>query len=268
MSESEVVELVLRFAVWLPVETFTKAPWLAPFAVRKVRIREEPNAPGEKRDLWGLPDSEGYFTDDNSLIKSVVLRKSLIPTTNAYGNSRLTAGLVCCHIWPHTTASPLLFSFIPNLVWLPKSLAPYSDGHLARPPHVAHQVLQRVSLYRYFEHETEVASDRVSLAWAQLEAPAAVSVPLIVATELADGAAVVKLVNNRLERMCRFLAATLEFGSAPPPRFSRRYHAGVGKGIDESVDSVQKSLSATLRGARLEEMRSCNRPTRFTEKSV
>ena len=60
-----------------------------------------------------------------------------------------------------------------------------------------------------------MASDRVSLAWAQLEAPAAVSVPLIVATELADGAAVVKLVNNRLERMCRFLAATLEFGAGP-----------------------------------------------------
>src|SRR5688500_18014108 len=69
LAQEAVVDLVLRYGIWLPVDTYVLAPWLAPFAVRRLRIRTDPRAPGPKRDLWGLPDELGYFADDNSLIK-------------------------------------------------------------------------------------------------------------------------------------------------------------------------------------------------------
>ena len=129
IESDKLVELALKFAIWPSVSTYEDTPWLAPFAIRSVRVRVEPNAPGPKRDLWGLPNELGYFTDDNSLLKSLVLRRFLSPNDNPYGGAKISSGLVCCHIWPDTTGSPLLFSFVPNLVWLPKSLAPFSDAH-------------------------------------------------------------------------------------------------------------------------------------------
>src|SRR4051812_48522188 len=56
LSSGEIVDLVLRYAVWIPLATYVRAPWIAPYAVRRIRIRTDPHAPGPKRDLWGLPD--------------------------------------------------------------------------------------------------------------------------------------------------------------------------------------------------------------------
>lgn len=104
INTDKLVELALTFAIWPSETTYKETPWLAPFAIRRIRIRSEPNAPGPKRDLWGLPTDLGYFTDDNSLIKSLALKKRL-SAENCYGDVRITSGLVCCHIWSGTTAS-------------------------------------------------------------------------------------------------------------------------------------------------------------------
>lgn len=143
LTEDEIVELGLKYAIWLPARTYLETPWLAPFAVRRIRIRTDLNAPGPPRDLWGFPDSAGYFTDDNSLIKGVVRGRRVDGSQSPYGENRLSTGLVCCHVWPGTTTNPLLFSFVPNLVWLPRSLAGFSDAHFrTRDPHLLHFALR------------------------------------------------------------------------------------------------------------------------------
>lgn len=119
LSSAEIVELVRRYALWLPVDTYRRAPWLAPYAIRRLRNRTDERAPGPKRDLWGFPDENGYFADDNSLIKGVIKNLAVRPACNPYGSSKLGKGLVCCHVWPATTTEPLLFSFVPNLVCQP-----------------------------------------------------------------------------------------------------------------------------------------------------
>ena len=176
IEADKLVELALKFAIWPSKSTYEETPWLAPFAIRRVRVRVEPNAPGPKRDLWGLPTELGYFTDDNSLIKGLVLRKSLSPQNNVYGGVKISSGLVCCHIWSGTTGSPLLFSFVPNLVWLPKSLAPFSDAHLNADPHPIHDALKQASLNRY---GTDHKLVRVASAWALLPRPSLVQLPTI-----------------------------------------------------------------------------------------
>jgi hypothetical protein len=250
----ELVELALQFAIWPSVATYERAPWLAPFAIRKVRNREEVNAPGSKRDLWGLPTESGYFTDDNSLIKSIALKRPLTPLFNPYGASKIKSGLVCCHIWPRTTHSPLLFSFVPNLVWLPKSLARYSDAHRLQDPHLVHFALQQVSKERYsIEHPNR----RVNLAWSLLESPAPVEISEFSITEINDDEKIIALVHKRIQRMIDFLESTLDPSVEPPVRFSKRYHAGTGTRIDKSVWTVQDWLTKKVRVELISELNEC-----------
>jgi len=254
ISEDHLVDLALKFAIWPSVATYCDTPWFAPFAIRRIRVRVEPNAPGSKRDLWGLPNECGYFTDDNSLIKGLILNRPLSPETNPYGDSRITRGVVCCHIWSGTTTSPLLFSFVPNLVWLPKSLARYSDAHSAANPHPIHNALKQISLERY---GSIVRNRRVESAWQLLEPPTPLMLNHIVQTEIADDGKISDLVKKRVKRMIDFLEATLDPNSEMPQRFSKRYHAGIGKGIDKSVWPVQSWLTEEVRLKLLEEMRIC-----------
>ena len=254
IEADKLVELALKFAIWSSKSTYEETPWLAPFAIRRIRIRVEPNAPGPKRDLWGLPTELGYFTDDNSLIKSLVLRKSLSPQNNAYGGAKISSGLVCCHIWSGTTGSPLLFSFVPNLVWLPKSLAPFSDAHQAADPHPIHDALKQASLNRY---GTEHKLARVATAWALLPRPGSVSLPNYSPIELADDGKISKLVHKRINKMTRFLTDILNADVSKPNRFSIRFHAGSGPRIDKSVLTVQEWLPQEIINARISELKEC-----------
>jgi hypothetical protein len=256
LSESEQVALVLKYAIWLPLDVYVKAPWLAPYAVRKNRIRTDLNAPGGKRDLWGIPDQDGYFTDDNSLIKPIPLRRELVPADSLYGDSKVSRGLVCCHVWPRTTTSPLLFSFVPNLAWLPASLAPLTDAHLSGKPHPAHEALKAAAFQRYRRIQPEVGEMRSELAWKLLVEPTGEVTQDSAYIEVGESAAVLQLVHRRIRRLVRFLAATIN-GSEMPPRFSKRYHAGVGKGIDHSVFPIQDWLSVEAREALRIDMLSC-----------
>jgi|688.fasta_scaffold27218_9 hypothetical protein len=254
IEESQLAQLTLRFAIWPSVDTYRYAPWLAPFAIRKQRIRVEPHAPGPKRDLWGTPTEQGYFTDDNSLIKGFALRRRLSPVTCPYGKKSVTKGLVCCHIWSGSTGSPLLFSFTPNLVWLPKSLAKYSDAHLATEPHLVHHVLKQVSRRRY---SLQHSNSRVQKSWILLDAPPQIELPEYSCTEIEDNGKIAALVINRINRMISFIEAVLDPGLTAPKRFSKRYHAGVGSGIDHSVNPVQDWLSEDTLRTLLNEMREC-----------
>lgn len=257
LSPDDIVALALRYAVWVPVSTYVRAPWLAPYAVRKIRIRADPRAPGPKRDLWGLPDKHGYFTDDNSLIKGVFRNRLVSPGSSPYGASKIRQGLVCCHVWAGTTAEPLLFSFIPNLVWLPKTLAPFSDAHRAAPAHLLHPTLKRVSVARYRSTVPLVAATRVRSAWQQLDTDVDGSDDVPEQHEFVVGDGLVNLVNTRLDKLTAFLEATLDDTAPLPARFSKRYHAGVGARIDKTVWPVQRAVSLESRRRLREEMNVC-----------
>ena len=253
IEDSKLVELALQFAIWPPKTTYEETPWLAPYAIRRARVRTEPNAPGPKRDLWGLPTDLGYFTDDNSLIKGLVLRKPLT-VNNSYGNARILSGLVCCHIWSGTTTNPLLFSFVPNLVWLPKSLAPFSDGHQDAEPHPIHHALKRASMDRYGSTHR---LPRVISAWDLLPTPVSGDPVPYSPIELADNGTISELVRKRINRMTRFLEDSLITSTPPPKKFSVRFHAGSGPRIDQTVLAIQDWLTREIISARISELSEC-----------
>lgn len=71
------------------------------------------------------------------------------------------------------------------------------------------------------------------------------------------GDRIVTLVDSHVRKMIGFLTATLDVNGAPPRRFSRRYHAGVGAGIDHTVWPVHQAVPEAARRVLLEDMRSC-----------
>lgn len=242
-SEAEIVDLVTRFAIWPLVDSYLQAPWLARYAVRRQRHRIDERAPGEKRDLWGMPDESGYFADDNSLIKSTFKNLSISGKNNPYGNSRISSGLVCCHIWPRTTGDPLLFSFLPNLVWIPKSLSRFTDVFGDRATHKVHFILQTFSYFRYKDLDVLTGSRQVNDAWKQLAYPSIDFDRKFQFNEMISEPSLSKRVKTRHERLLTFLTSALEDEPRLQRRFSKRYHLGWGPGIDKTVPSINELVT-------------------------
>lgn len=251
LAADQAVALGLKFAIWLPISTFTESPWLAPHAIRKIRIRTDPNAPGDARDLWGFPDEHGRFTDDNSLIKAVVRGRQVAGGWSPYGDRRLTTGLVCCHVWPGTTSDPRLFSFVPNLVWLPRSLAGLSDAHYKHQGvHALHFALRAASVKRFCGIAPSVGKEQVDDAWSQLPAAAPFDIPLPEPAEVRGGDAISVAANRRTRRVIDFLSELCD-DRLPSRRVSKRYHAGVGSRIDASLPPIQAFVNReALQGLR------------------
>lgn len=70
---------------------------------------------------------------------------------------------------------------------------------------------------------------------------------------------IVKLVDKRLARLTGFLSAVLADEGARPKRFSRRYHAGAGRGIDTTTPPIDHIVSRDALRRLLGEMESRRR---------
>lgn len=173
--------MIGRTAIWLSPEIYGRMPLLIPYA------RRDPLCRGDKRsgraDAWGEPDSQGFFRDDNSLLKRFPGPLNINGPAPGYARRRIGNGWVCAHVWRDlgggTLASrePLTYSFVPNVVWLPEQVAKLTD----REGSFTQQVAQAISwsLYR----EAPVSGPHAALVekiWSMLprpEMPPAMALP-------------------------------------------------------------------------------------------
>lgn len=137
-------ELFVRLGVWWSPAAYTRLPVLTPWCVRDRSCRYD-----QGPESWGAPRSDGYMRDDNSIIKKLPLSTRIsAPDGHPFDGRKPWRGFTACHIWrdlPDGTlagADPWLYSFMPNLVWLPSWLAPLSD----RQGSPVQEILQRTSI--------------------------------------------------------------------------------------------------------------------------
>lgn len=167
------VQMLSSMGIWLPLDVYYEWPVMLPWVVRDASCR------GSRRhglpDEWGAPDDRGFLRDDNSLVKS--LPRSLSVSTPAgrhLRGARMGNEFVASHIWrivKHedlASRHPLLNSFVPNLIWLPKQVSKLSD----REGGPVQAALQSMSwaIYRHAPvapHLTEVVEE----AWSLLPEP-------------------------------------------------------------------------------------------------
>lgn len=165
-------ELFVRLGVWWSPKAYSRLPVITPWCVRDRTCRYD-HGP----ESWGAPRADGYMRDDNSIIKKLPLSTLIVaPQGHPYADRKPWRGFTACHIWhelPTNTlagADPWLYSFMPNLVWLPSWLAPLSDRHESH----AQALLQRTSI-EVFRNVAVPASlqELVESAWGKLPPPPA-----------------------------------------------------------------------------------------------
>jgi hypothetical protein len=175
LFQSLASRLILRLGIWISPSAYSRIPWLVPYA------RRDPLSRGSKKlgigDQWGSPDPEGYFRDDNSLLKGVPRSMPVASSLAAYAGKQLESGFVAAHVWrtiEHDLLAarhPLAYSFIPNVVWLPADVAKLTD----REGSCAQQFVQAlaIKIYRHARVNPGL-EDFVEEAWELLPAPASV----------------------------------------------------------------------------------------------
>ena len=165
------MDLIQDLGVWWSPDVYAALPVIVPWCIRDRTCRYD-----QGPESWGSPRSDGYLRDDNSIIKKLPL--SLIingPEGSPYRGQKPWRGFTACHIWRDLPggalagADPWLYSFVPNLIWLPSWLAPLTDLQGSE----VQAVLQRTSiaLFRDVDVPSPVC-DYSETAWRKLSAPA------------------------------------------------------------------------------------------------
>jgi hypothetical protein len=162
--------LILRLGVWWSRGAYGRLPVMVPWCVRDRKCRYD-----QGPESWGAPNADGYLRDDNSIIKKLPLPIAVTgPPGHPYAGRRPWRGFTACHIWRDLPdgslagANPWLYSFMPNLIWLPSWLAPLTD----RQDSPVQRMLQRVSCQRFLEAPVAPALRGVAgYAWGLLPSP-------------------------------------------------------------------------------------------------
>ena len=236
LFQSLASRLIIKLGIWISPDVYRRYPWLVPYA------RRDPLSRGSKKlgipDQWGSSDSQGYFRDDNSLLKGIPRSMPVRSGLAAYSGRQIGSGFIAAHVWRKITSNvlasrhPLTYSFVPNIVWLPADVAKLTD----REGSFAQQFVQAIAVSIYRKAPVAPAlAELVDEAWDVLPAP-----PVLPPHALPD-------------------PSGLNFFVPKPDFFDRRQRTfeGVVRGLrspDETVKVVAKrygpSLSAVPSSAR------------------
>jgi len=121
------LSLIQNLSIWLKPSFYTKLPHILPYSLRE-RSSSYGRLKKSEKDNWGSANKNGFVIDDNTDIKDFI-RRTVVKNSKYYANHVPYTGFIGCHIWENTTSNPKLFSFIPNLVWLPTPIAGLSDNN-------------------------------------------------------------------------------------------------------------------------------------------
>jgi len=180
--ESEEGGLIVRhmihdLSIWLPDALYQRIPVLLPFVVRDPSCRKSVN---KKREEWGSCNSDGYFRDDNTIIKAIPRRFKIKGKNKIYSNFKMAKGFVASHVWRKLSSKsglasrdPMTNSFVPNLVWLPRQLSKLTD----REGSFAQRYLQALSISIFKNIRLpEKKSQFVNKIWKMLESTTDISI--------------------------------------------------------------------------------------------
>jgi hypothetical protein len=164
--------LIQDLGIWWTPDAYAAMPTMVPWCVRDRSCRYD-----QGPESWGSPRADGYLRDDNSIIKKLPLPLLIrAPQGSVYEGRKPWRGFTACHIWRDLPggevagADPWLYSFIPNLIWVPSWLAPLTDrqgGHIQ-------SVLQQTSLALFGEIQVrKPLEEYAKSAWQKLPSPPA-----------------------------------------------------------------------------------------------
>jgi hypothetical protein len=166
-SRNLISRLILDLSIWLPVRLYQEMPILFPQCVRDPKIKD---------NGWGTANEDGFFRDNNNLLKNLVVGYDIQSgKTGIYRTAARGRGFTACHVWRRikidgkaclSATHPKTYSFVPNLAWLPAQIAKLTD----REGSYAQQVLKTISHALYSPYK-EMHPQPLAAIWDSLEAP-------------------------------------------------------------------------------------------------
>lgn len=162
--------LLQRLSIWWAPTGYARMPTMVPWCIRDRSARYD-----QGPESWSAPRDDGYLRDDNSIIKKLPLPvKVRASAEHPYADRKPWRGFTACHIWRELPdgqiagTDPWLYSFMPNLVWIPSPLSALSDSHES---HVQ-LILQRTSIALFRARECAPSIRSYSdYAWGRLPSP-------------------------------------------------------------------------------------------------
>lgn len=157
--------LLQRLSIWWSIEGYVALPTMTPWCIRDRSARYD-----QGPESWGAPRADGYFRDDNSIIKKLPLGLRVeSPDNTDYNGRKPWRGFTACHIWRELEGGtiggvdPWIYSFMPNLVWLPRPLAGLTDYHTR-----VQDLLKRTSFEIYADVTVKGPLAHAEYAWGLL----------------------------------------------------------------------------------------------------
>lgn len=246
-----VSRLVSDMGIWMHPEIYEHFPLLRPYAIR------DPGSRGNRArgiaDQWGSPNDSGYFRDDNSLIKGLIKALPVeAPIHTAYKGRTVGNGFTASHVWRRlrkddrlASRHPLTYSFVPNLVWLPREVAMLTD----REGSFVQQFVQATSLRLYRDRRVNSRLTAiVDEAWELLDPPDRVSLAAAPAPdELNFARPTSKWLKARmrdLENVIEGLRLARERRPLERKVVSSRYTQGLPKVAKTRLEQLEGQLTA------------------------
>jgi hypothetical protein len=134
-SEMATLQLIQASAISFASSIYASIPIIRPYAIRDRSKRGS----GGGAEQWGVPNVNGYFSDDNSLIKRLPQMLDIQSQNQYFNGRRVTGGWTCCHAWrrldsgKQASSYGSLNSFTPLLTWVPTPLARSTDKEDSAP---------------------------------------------------------------------------------------------------------------------------------------
>ena len=215
---------ILDLAIWIDPEAYKKLPIFEPVAYRDQKWKKLGFVRGQANPSTAL------LVDDNSYVKNYMNGSTKFISSKKisyYNDKQLVSGsgFVACHIWDEVghgkakaTGNHKLFSFIPNIVWLPQDVAYLTDI----PGSPIKDILKQLSVNLY--HGEKMANTDLQLivdtSWEKLlEIPHNQLIP-IKAIPNRDEYNLMKgfdsAIKNKISRHKVFAEALIEHGTGRP----------------------------------------------------
>jgi len=160
------VRFILDLSIWIDPKSYVKLPIFEPLAYRDQNAQGPPDMRGKANPLTA------FLVDDNSMIKNYAQGKVVSSKKIQYYDGRkISEGFWACHIWDRledntlTNTDNCLFSFIPNIVWLPKELSRLTD-HVPIIKDVMKQL--SIQLYGQLKLPNQALQSIVDESWEKL----------------------------------------------------------------------------------------------------
>lgn len=236
--------LLQRLSIWWAPDGYARLPTMVPWCIRDRAARYQ-HGP----ESWSAPREDGYLRDDNSIIKKLPLPVRVRAASNhPYADRKPWRGFTACHIWRELQdgsiagSDPWLYSFMPNLVWMPSPLSALSDSHESR----VQRVLQSTSygLYRNVEPATSVRRF-ADYAWSRLS-PAPPGTRSLEMAELATFEVDDAFITRRVNYIKSFVSGAeevLRTGALGRKLISSRYTAGMPLLDRQAVGTFHATMS-------------------------